>query len=67
MALMFNTFQKSTIETTLKRSSEKDMLKAPHRNWGEPISDGVWLPTALGQLLIVATAVLATTIKTTKL
>ena len=29
-------------------------------------SDGVGLPAALGQLLIVSTAVLATTIKTTK-
>jgi hypothetical protein len=36
------------------------------RNWGDLISDGVGLPSALGQLLIVATAVLVTTIKTTK-
>ena len=36
------------------------------RNWGELLNDWVGLPAALGQLLIVATAVLATTIKTTK-
>jgi hypothetical protein len=63
---MFNTFQKSTIETTLKRRPEKDTLKSPHRNWGEILDDWVGLPAALGQLLIVTTAVLATTIKTTK-
>ena len=37
------------------------------RNWGELLNDWVGLPAALGQLLIVTTAVLATTIKTTKL
>ena len=36
------------------------------RNWGELLSDGVGLPSALGQFLIVATAVLATTITMTK-
>jgi hypothetical protein len=36
------------------------------RNWGELLNDGIGLPTALGQLLIVATAVLATTITLTK-
>ena len=36
------------------------------RNWGELLNDWVGLPAAFGQLLIVATAVLATTIKTTK-
>ena len=36
------------------------------RNWGELLNDWVGLPATLGQLLIVATAVLATTIKTTK-
>jgi hypothetical protein len=36
------------------------------RNWGELISAGVGLPSALGQLLIVITAVLATTITLTK-
>jgi hypothetical protein len=35
------------------------------RNWGEILSDGVGLPSALGQLLIVATAVLATTVTIT--
>ena len=36
------------------------------RNWGELLNDWVGFPAALGQLLIVATAVLVTTIKTTK-
>ena len=36
------------------------------RNWGELLNDWVGLPAVLGQLLIVTTAVLATTIKTTK-
>ena len=36
------------------------------RNWGELLADGVGFPAAFGQLLIVATAVLATTIKITK-
>jgi hypothetical protein len=36
------------------------------RNWGELINDGVGLPSALGQFLIVATAVLATTMTITK-
>jgi hypothetical protein len=36
------------------------------RNWGELLKDGVGLPSALGQFLIVATAVLATTITITK-
>jgi hypothetical protein len=36
------------------------------RNWGELISAGVGLPSAIGQLLIVITAVLATTITLTK-
>jgi hypothetical protein len=36
------------------------------RNWGELLKDGVGLPSALGQLLIVATAVLTTTITITK-
>jgi hypothetical protein len=36
------------------------------RNWGEVLDDWVGFPATLGQLLIVATAVLATTIKTTK-
>jgi hypothetical protein len=36
------------------------------RNWGELLNDGIGLPTALGQLLIVTTAVLATTITITK-
>ena len=36
------------------------------RNWGELLDDWVGLPATLGQLLIIAIAVLATTIKTTK-
>ena len=36
------------------------------RNWGELLNEWVGLPASLGQFLIVATAVLATTIKTTK-
>jgi hypothetical protein len=36
------------------------------RNWGELLKDGVGLPATLGQLLIFATAVLATTITVTK-
>ena len=36
------------------------------RNWGELLNDWVGFPAAVGQLLIVAAAVLATTIKTTK-
>jgi hypothetical protein len=36
------------------------------RNWGEFLSDGVGLPSVLGQFLIVITAVLATTITMTK-
>jgi hypothetical protein len=36
------------------------------RNWGVLLKDGVGLPATLGQLLIVATAVLATTITITK-
>lgn len=36
------------------------------RNWGELLNDWVGFPATLGQLLIVATAVLATTIKSTK-
>ena len=36
------------------------------RNWGELLNDWVGLPAVLGVIVIVATAVLATTIKTTK-
>jgi hypothetical protein len=36
------------------------------RNWGELLSDGVGFPSALGQFLIVATAVLATMITISK-
>ena len=36
------------------------------RHWGELLNDWVGFPATLGHLLIVATAVLATTIKTTK-
>jgi hypothetical protein len=36
------------------------------RNWGELLNDWVGLPAAIGQLLIVTTAVLATTITLTK-
>jgi hypothetical protein len=36
------------------------------RNWGELLNDWVGLPAALGQFLIVATAVLVTTITITK-
>ena len=36
------------------------------RNWGELLDDWVGFPAVLGQILIVTTAVLATTIKTSK-